>query len=452
MRHRSIYRLTLIAAIVTFSFAAPQTGDTRIPDFQPDFGACSTPVTAAEEKQLLSDQRRYERLSLTLQSKAEPAELELHQTQAKLLHILERQECKRLASLSDTVIRGPAATKPSFVELPVGYATDRLIDPQQAKAARKDFHRLYSGALDPDFKDFSYGTVKVTIPTQRKPGELNLPNSWQFVGQPDPERFFVLRDISVTNRDRFFEQINALDPGGENSLLLFVHGFNVTFADAAMRTAQLAHDPKFNGKVMTYSWPSVGNVESYWQDEDSSRISSPRFRKLLADLLKTRVKRIYIVAHSMGTRIVIPAVSSLAAEGTDVSKISQLMLAAADFNVIEFKDLASTFQSLQAKGTHVTIYAASNDFALQASRRVHSYRRLGESTPKLNVFPSLDSVDASAAAPMKRAYGHSYVCDSAQVIGDMQDLILKGLKPVERGLLPVPGTLQAGWKIPALRQ
>jgi hypothetical protein len=53
---------------------------------------------------------------------------------------------------------------------------------------------------------------------------------------------------------------------------------------------------------------------------------------------------------------------------------------------------------------------------------------------------------------MKRAYGHSYVCDSAQVIGDMQDLILKGLKPVERGLLPVPGTLQAGWKIPALRQ
>jgi esterase/lipase superfamily enzyme len=452
MPYRTIYRLTLIAGIVTFSFAAPQTGGTTTPDFQPDFGACSAPVTPAEERELLSDQRRYERLSVTLQSKGKSAESELRQTQAKLLRILERQECKRLATISDTVIRGPAGTKPRFVELPVGYATDRLIDPQQGTAARRDFNRLFSGVLDPDFKDFSYGTVKVTIPTQRRPGELNLPSSWQFVSQPDPERFFVLRDISVTNRDRFFEQINALDTGGENSLLLFVHGFNVTFADAAMRTAQLAHDLKFNGKVMTYSWPSVGNVESYWQDEDSSRISSPRFRKLLAELLKTKVTRIYIVAHSMGTRIVIPAVSTLAAEGTDVSKISELLLAAADFNVVEFKDLASTFQSLRAKGTHVTIYAASNDFALQASRRVHSYGRLGESTPKLNVFPSLDSVDATAAAPMKRAYGHSYVCDSAQVIGDMQDLILKGLKPAERGLLLLPGTLQLGWKIPALPQ
>ena len=149
----------------------------------------------------------------------------------------------------------------------------------------------------------------------------------------------------------------------------------------------------------------------------------------------------------MGTRIVIPAIPTLVSRGIDVSKVSELMLAAADFNAIEFKELAADFAKLRTGRPHVTIYAASNDFALQASRRIHSYRRLGESDPSLTTYRGLDSVDASAAAPVRRAYGHSYVSDSALVLGDMQDLILKGLSPLNRGLIPVANTGNSGWKI-----
>jgi esterase/lipase superfamily enzyme len=229
--------------------------------------------------------------------------------------------------------------------------------------------------------------------------------------------------------------------------LLFVHGFNVSFSDAAFRTAQLAHDLRFPGKVMFYSWPSAGNVVRYWEDEDSSRISAPRFQKLLADLLKTNVSHIYIVAHSMGSRIVIPSVSNLASQGVDVSKISELVLAAPDFNEIEFKDISTAFEGLRAKGTHVTIYASSNDFALRLSRVIHSYRRLGQSDPSPDVFPGLDSIDASIIAPLRRAFGHSYVCDNAQVIGDMEDIVLHRLPPGERGLLAIPNT-SYGWSFP----
>jgi esterase/lipase superfamily enzyme len=322
------------------------------------------------------------------------------------------------------------------------------VNSDETGASAKDPSKHFLGTLDPDFKDFSFGTVTVTIPTQRKPGELNLPSSWNFVKQTDPERYFVIQKIEGENRQDFMKHMN--DPGTdkESTLLLFVHGFNVSFADAALRTAQLTHDLQFPGKVMLYSWPSAGDVAEYWKDEDSSRISTPRFRKLLGDLLTTKISRIYIVAHSMGTRIVIPTVTTLASQGADVSKISELMLAAADFNEIEFKDLASDFKDLRAKGTRVTIYESSNDFALRASRQIHSYRRLGESDPKLNIFAGLDSVDASMAAPMKRAYGHSYVCDSALVIGDMEDLVLKGLTPKDRGLVPVPDTSQFGWQFP----
>ena len=455
---RQLVQVLLLTGMALLAFDTARAAG-QSSGFQRDFEVCSTPVTPAEERQLRTEQRQYERRIATLQQKPEspvatdpknkvPAEMHLQQVQAKLLRVLERLECKRLSELTDTVVRGPAAPKPNFVQMRVNYATDRLVNPEEIKAPGKDPSKHFLGALDPDFKDFSFGIVTVTIPTQRKPGELNLPSSWSFVQQPDPDRFFVIQKIDAESRADFMKQMNAPDPGQESSLLLFVHGFNVTFADAALRTAQLAHDLQFPGKVMLYSWPSAGDVAEYWKDEDSCRISTSRFRKLLADLLATKISRIYIVAHSMGTRIVIPTVTSLASRGADVSKLSELMLAAADFNEIEFKELASDFKDLRAKGTRVTIYESSNDFALQASRRIHSYRRLGESDPKLNTFTGLDSVDASTVAPMKRAYGHSYVCDSALVIGDMEDLVLKGLTPKDRGLVAVPDTSQFGWQFP----
>jgi esterase/lipase superfamily enzyme len=426
--------------------------------FQQDFTACKTEVTNVEEQRLLKDKAQYEKRIQSLRSKEKstaavdanavgPADAEIQREQASLLLVLERLECKPLSELKDPVVRGPSEPKPNFVELRVNYATDRLANPEATGTPSVDASKYFSGNLDTDFKDFSFGTLKVTIPTHRAPGELNLPHSWNFVSQKDPTRFFVIQEIVPINRDGFLQQMNAIDANEESSLLLFVHGFDATFADAAFRAAQLAHDLQFRGKVMFYSWPSAGVVTSYWKDEDSSRISAARFQKLLGDLLTTKIKHIYIVCHSMGSRIVVPTVNALASRGVDVSKLAELMLAAPDFNEIEFKDIAAAFQELRARGTRLTIYASSNDFALRASKIIHSYRRLGESDPALNVFPGLDSVDASGVAPVRRAFGHSYVYDCAEVIGDMEDIVLNGLSPKDRGLLPIANK-DFGWKFP----
>jgi esterase/lipase superfamily enzyme len=448
----------LIAMLVVFpgGFIRGQTGQSFM--FQRDFEACSTKVTAVEEVQLLRekalDEKQIQKLrakeksgvaatSDTPKSKTDAAEL--RNAQSNLLRVLERLECEPLSELKDSVVRGPTQPKPNFVELKVNYATDRL--PNLEATPDPDPGKYFSGNLDSNFKDFSFGTVTVTIPTRRAPGELNLPRSWNFVTQKDPTRFFVIQQILPVSRDSFLQQINTPDPQEESSLLLFVHGFDTTFADAAFRAAQLAHDLQFRGKVMFYSWPSAGVITGYWKDEDSSRISALRFQKLLGDLLATKIKRIYIVSHSMGSRIVVPSVNNLASRGTDVSKLSELMLAAPDFNEIEFKDIATAFEALRSKGTRLTIYASSNDFALRASKVIHSYRRLGESDPSLEVFPGLDSVDASTVAPLRRAFGHSYVYDCAEVIGDMEDIVLNGLSPQDRGLLPL-GNKQFGWKFP----
>jgi len=448
---------TILIIYVLSSVCAKAGQSDKSSVFQPDFEVCSTDVTATEEGRLRIEKARYERTITALQAtaksprhdsnEASPGKNELRRTQSNLLRVLERLECKHLSELSDPVVRGPSAPKVNFIELEVHYATDRLANPDKTQIPNRDPGKDFSGTLDPDFKDFSYGTAKITIPTHRTPGELNLPRFWNFVSQSDPTRFFTIQQITDLSRKAFMQQMNSPGAKEESSLLLFVHGFDTTFADAAFRAAQLAHDLQFPGKVMFYSWPSAGVITGYWKDEDSSRISASRFQKLLADLLETKIDRIYIVSHSMGSRIVIPTVMALASRGVDVSKLSELMLAAPDFNEIEFKDIAAAFRKLRAKGTRLTIYASSNDFALRASKVIHSYRRLGESDPALDVFPGLDSVDASTVAPLRRAFGHSYVYDCVQVIGDMEDIVLNGLSPKDRGLLAVPDK-EFGWKFP----
>jgi esterase/lipase superfamily enzyme len=442
--------LAILALFILISASASAQQPTSSP-FQSEFTACSQPLTFQEQRALESKKVTAQRNITQLQRKArqsepgdsglrESLESQIRQSQIDLVQTMERLECAQLSKAQDLVLRGPGTAPPNFVELRIYYATDRTVT-----QGSTDPEKHFTGTLDSSFIDFSYGVARVTIPTQRKPGELNLPGYWSFVSKPDPTRYFVIRDLTDLSRDALMKQLT--DGSGRPSLLLFVHGFNVSFSDAAFRTAQLAHDLQFPGKAMFYSWPSAGTVTRYWEDEDSSRISTPRFQKLLAGLLKQNFSHVYILAHSMGSRIVISSINNLASQGVDVSKISELILAAPDFNEIEFKDIASAFRDLRTKGTHVTIYASSNDFALRVSRVIHSYRRLGQSDPSPDIFPGLDSIDASMIAPMRRAFGHSYVCDNAQVIGDMEDIILHGLPPHDRGLLTIPQT-SGGWSFP----
>jgi len=77
---------------------------------------------------------------------------------------------------------------------------------------------------------------------------------------------------------------SALGSSETKSVLLFVHGFNTTFTDVALRTAQLAHDLSFRGLPLFFSWPSAGSTRSYFQDEEMAQLSVPPFNQLLTRL------------------------------------------------------------------------------------------------------------------------------------------------------------------------
>jgi esterase/lipase superfamily enzyme len=87
-----------------------------------------------------------------------------------------------------------------------------------------------------------------------------------------------LQRVENQDRDAYFSEIRqtmqAAREGGEQPhALVFLHGFNVTFEDAAIRAAQIGYDLKVPGATAFFSWPSRGSVAAYPADEASLEAS-----------------------------------------------------------------------------------------------------------------------------------------------------------------------------------
>ena len=225
------------------------------------------------------------------------------------------------------------------------------------------------------------------------------------------------------------------------SLLVFVHGYNMGFRETALRTAQMAHDLNFPGMAFFYSWPSANHVRSYWQDEEIARLSESVFEQLIDELSQLPVTDIYVVAHSMGNRIVGHALQARADKGKETKKLRELLLAAADINANVFRTvIAPKLAAMQ--GTRTTVYASSSDIALKASKLMHGFRRVGETTGGVVTYPGIETIDASSESAALRGLGHFYIVDSPSVIKDIRSIIEKKVPAKLRGLSEVGDVTQ----------
>ncbi len=166
-------------------------------------------------------------------------------------------------------------------------------------------------------------------------------------------------------------------------VLLYVHGYRETMATTSRDTVQIAALSNFDGPIIHYSWPSQGNLLSYAVDETNMYWDERNFRNFLTKLARTDwVKEIVIVSHSLGARLVIPAVEYVdqTSSNADSSNISNIILASPDVDREDFeRDIAEEVLAARRVNNdrHVTVYASLNDRALAVSRAVHGYPRLG---------------------------------------------------------------------------
>jgi len=208
---------------------------------------------------------------------------------------------------------------------------------------------------------------------------------------------------------------------------VFLHGYRVTFEDAARRTAQLAYDLPFRGAPILYSWPSRGRILSYNQDEQEVEWTVPHLKRFLIDVAaRTGAKQIHLIAHSMGNRALTAALKEMSLEGHKPAYFHHVVLTAPDIDAGVFKQLAGQVAGAAAR---VTLYASNKDTALWFSRRFHGYARAGDAGDGLVVLPYLDTVDASAVDTS--FLGHSYFGNNRTVLSDIYSLLL-GWLPAKR--------------------
>ncbi len=306
----------------------------------------------------------------------------------------------------------------------VFFATDRL-DTGDRHPARQ------FGAGRSERSELAYGCCEISIPRDHRMGELESPSLLRLQFRADPERHVVLLRTQVAPRDRYFSTLaEAIARTGQNSALLFVHGYRVSFEDAARRTGQLAYDLGFDGVPVFYSWPSQGRLSGYMVDETNIEWTLPRLTTFLTDFLEqTQAEHIYLLGHSMGNRALTRAAAAVIGSRPDLAaRIREIILTAPDIDADVFR--RDIVPALAIAGNAVTLYASSGDEALQMSQRMHGYPRAGDSGDGLVVSPGMETIDASNADTS--FIGHSYYAQGRSALADMFYLINQQLRAAQR--------------------
>jgi esterase/lipase superfamily enzyme len=124
-----------------------------------------------------------------------------------------------------------------------------------------------------------------------------------------------------------------------NDALLFVHGFNVNFVSAVLRTAQIAADLYFPGASLLFSWPSKASLSplAYTHDEAQARWTLRdlgEFIELVAE--ESGATTIHLVAHSMGNRALTEALHRIGAATRRGTIFNEIVLTAPDIDTDTF--------------------------------------------------------------------------------------------------------------------
>lgn len=320
------------------------------------------------------------------------------------------------------------------VLVPVYYATDRTVT---GKTEVNDYYGSDRGEL-------RYGRAVVTIPDDHKMGKIERPMTiLRFKFSENAQKHVVLHDIDEMDKTKFFFVLaSEVERLQEKAAFVFIHGFNVTFAEAARRTAQMTYDlflvdqergeATFSTVPILYSWPSNGKEVLYPHDASNAEASFAHLKAFLKDVAALPgAASITIIAHSMGSRTLTAALNEIGLEmrSGDGPVVKEIILAAPDIDRDYFLNVAD---AVKRTGERVTLYASSQDKALQLSKTLNGFPRLGDATDGVVIFDGGDSIDASAMGDDFLA--HSYF---SGILFDLYYLIVRGVPPDGRfGLLP----------------
>jgi esterase/lipase superfamily enzyme len=293
--------------------------------------------------------------------------------------------------------RGTVAIDPSAAG--VGAPPPLLVASARAPA---ESSAVYGVARAP----LGFARFVVSVPPDRRPGTITWPGP-----NPDPRTTFVtLQAARLRDETAFVAAIDReLGREGHEGAIVFVHGYNNTFAEGLYRQAQLAYDFALPAVSINFAWPSAAAWDGYPYDKESAVFATDGLSRTLDLVARSEVRGIVVVCHSMGCFLVLESlrIMALRENETFLRRLHAVVMLAPDIDVDIF---CARMHEVGPRGIPVYIFASANDQALEASARLHGQRRrVGMITDPavLADFP-VTLIDVTAVKGSD-AFGHSTV-------------------------------------------
>ena len=186
----------------------------------------------------------------------------------------------------------------------------------------------------------------IAIPPARQLGKVVFPKR---PTKPDPQTdFLTTAQVFYPTEARFRTDLSRALAVNDHEAVIFVHGFNNTFAEGLYRFAQLDHDLQIPGVAVHYSWPSAAQPLGYVQDRDSALFARDGLEQLIRDVSNAGAQRIVLVAHSMGGHLTMEALRQIALRGDRglMNRIDGVVLISPDIDVDVFRMTAKVIGTL----------------------------------------------------------------------------------------------------------
>ncbi|MEI7766505.1 MAG: alpha/beta hydrolase [Phycisphaerae bacterium] len=310
------------------------------------------------------------------------------------------------------------------LEYPVWFGTNRK--PVDTADPSKGF----ADEREPDNR-VSHGQCIVHIPKTHRFGSIGSSLLTRFLTWTDDR--LVLRSVKCMAEADFWQGVQnelAAHDSDERQALVYLHGFNVSFEEAAIRAAQIGCDLKNTGPTAFFSWPSRAQPMDYFCDEASIEVSEQAIGDFLTHFVThTGIQRVHLIAHSMGNRGLLRAmqrISSSVTAGGDPVRFGQIFLAAPDVDATLFHNLAKIYPQFSQR---TTLYASPSDHAVAVSELLHGAPRAGF-VPPITVVDGIDTVVVPQLDLL--SLGHGYYAKAAGILHDMYDLIRNNQPPQKR--------------------
>ena len=330
---------------------------------------------------------------------------------------------RRFLALGAAALASGCTTRGSFsVALPVNadadiqqllVATSRVADPAPIAYGKDRAQSL------------EFARLAVSIPPTHQTGNIE----WPPARGVDPARHFALVGAETLPTTRSFLNLVSADAtrSGEEAVL-FVHGYNNNFAEAAYRHAQVAWDYEMRGPQIHFAWPSAADPLEYTYDRDSVLIAREALVPLLLDLLRESRVRLSVVGHSMGSLLIMEALRQIALTGdrATLDRVNSITLISPDIDTDLFRSQASALGRLPQP---FIVAVARNDRLLRLSSGLSGgAARLG-SVDDLEQLEALGVSTIDMTALGNRGGNHFLPGTSASAIALIKGLRDAGLGP-----------------------